>query len=74
MQKIVNIIKPKVDFYVDHIIIGGGVIGLAIASKLSKIPKTHTLLLERNRRCGEETSSRNSEVIHAGTIPPFRIS
>jgi len=46
-------------------VIGGGVVGLAIASRLSE--KHHNLiLLERNETYGAETSSRNSEVIHAG--------
>ncbi len=46
-------------------VIGGGVVGLAIASRLShKHP--NLILLEKNAKYGEETSSRNSEVIHAG--------
>jgi len=46
-------------------VIGGGVVGLAIASRLSaKHP--NLVLLEKNAKYGEETSSRNSEVIHAG--------
>ncbi len=46
-------------------VVGGGVVGLAIASRLSaKHP--NLVLLEKNERYGEETSSRNSEVIHAG--------
>jgi L-2-hydroxyglutarate oxidase LhgO len=46
-------------------IIGGGVVGLAIAAEISR---THApvFLLERNSKYGMETSSRNSEVIHAG--------
>lgn len=47
------------------IIIGGGVVGLAIAQKLSAVGKS-VLLLERHGTLGSETSSRNSEVIHAG--------
>ena len=50
---------------VDITIIGAGVIGLAAAAKLSK-PGKSILILEKNIRFGEETSSRNSEVIHAG--------
>lgn len=46
-------------------VIGGGVVGLAIAAELA--PRYSPLfLLERNARYGQETSSRNSEVIHAG--------
>jgi L-2-hydroxyglutarate oxidase LhgO len=47
------------------IIIGGGVVGLAIARRLSE-KHPNLLLLEKHERCGMETSSRNSEVIHAG--------
>ena len=50
-------------------IIGGGVVGLAIAAELSP-HFTPLYLLERNPKCGMETSSRNSEVIHAGIYYP----
>lgn len=46
-------------------IIGAGVIGLAVAARLSE-KHSSVLVLERNERYGLETSSRNSEVIHAG--------
>ena len=46
-------------------VIGGGVVGLAIAAELSR-RHAPLYVLERNAKCGEETSSRNSEVIHAG--------
>jgi len=50
-------------------IIGAGVIGLAVAEELSsRFPQV--LLLERNAGFGQETSSRNSEVIHAGLYYP----
>lgn len=45
-------------------IIGGGVVGLACAYQLSQ--KYRVLLIERHSMIGSETSSRNSEVIHAG--------
>jgi L-2-hydroxyglutarate oxidase LhgO len=55
----------------DHCIIGAGIVGLAIAFKLSKqFPKAKILLLESNSQFGSETSSRNSEVIHAGIYYP----
>ena len=48
-------------------IIGGGVVGLAAAAELAgKFPGRTVVLLERNAQCGQETSSRSSEVIHAG--------
>ncbi|HTX17309.1 MAG TPA: NAD(P)/FAD-dependent oxidoreductase [Bacteroidota bacterium] len=47
------------------VIIGAGVVGLAIAARLSaRHPRI--AVIERNSRYGMETSSRNSEVIHAG--------
>ena len=51
------------------IIIGAGVAGLAIASRLSKKYKD-IILLEQHDGFGRETSSRNSEVIHAGFYYP----
>ncbi len=50
-------------------IIGGGVIGLAIAAHVSATSR-HVCLLEKNERCGTGISSRNSEVIHAGIYYP----
>lgn len=50
-----------------HAIIGGGAVGLAIARHLTLTrANTTTLLIERHGMVGSETSSRNSEVIHAG--------
>lgn len=47
------------------IVVGAGVVGLAIAARLSE--KHHNLVVvEKNEKYGLETSSRNSEVIHAG--------
>lgn len=50
-------------------VIGAGVIGLAVAAKLSKDFKD-ILVIEKNSSFGGETSSRNSEVIHAGMYYP----
>ena len=50
-------------------IIGAGVVGLAVAAELSKTHKS-IVLLERHGSFGRETSSRNSEVIHAGIYYP----
>ncbi|KAL8315099.1 hypothetical protein RB593_008599 [Gaeumannomyces tritici] len=49
-----------------HAVIGGGVVGLAVGRSLAARAGTSTLLLERHGAVGTETSSRNSEVIHAG--------
>jgi L-2-hydroxyglutarate oxidase LhgO len=46
-------------------IIGAGVVGLAIAEKLSG-EHPNVFLVEQHLTFGQETSSRNSEVIHAG--------
>jgi L-2-hydroxyglutarate oxidase LhgO len=51
-----------------HVIIGGGIVGLAVAAKLA--PHGSTLLLERNDRFAAETSARNSGVVHAGMYYP----
>ncbi|MGZ6236141.1 MAG: NAD(P)/FAD-dependent oxidoreductase [Syntrophales bacterium] len=50
-------------------VIGAGVVGLSIAEELSAKYK-RVLLLEKNDGFGQETSSRNSEVIHAGIYYP----
>jgi L-2-hydroxyglutarate oxidase LhgO len=54
---------------VDIVIIGAGAVGLAIAARLSKTSKS-LYVLERHNTFGQETSSRNSEVIHAGIYYP----
>ncbi len=56
-------------FDVENIVIGAGVIGLAIARTLA-VAGRDVLVLERAAHFGEETSSRNSEVIHAGIYYP----
>lgn len=48
----------------DVAIIGAGIVGLSCAYFLSK--KYSTIVIERNPSYGQETSSRNSEVIHSG--------
>ncbi len=53
-------------------ITGAGVIGLAIAEQISRThcAKLSVVLLDQNASVGQETSSRNSEVIHAGIYYP----
>ncbi|KOS18300.1 L-2-hydroxyglutarate dehydrogenase [Escovopsis weberi] len=51
-------------------VIGGGVVGLAIARQLAQRPSVSVVLLERHAAVGTETSSRSSEVIHAGLYYP----
>ncbi|KAG7359301.1 FAD dependent oxidoreductase [Nitzschia inconspicua] len=53
------------DFHAEIAVIGAGVIGLAIARALALRGK-EVVLIERNYHIAQETSSRNSQVIHAG--------
>jgi L-2-hydroxyglutarate oxidase LhgO len=50
------------------LIIGAGVVGLAIAEKLSQ--NHEVVLVEQEHTFGQHTSSRNSEVIHSGIYYP----
>lgn len=52
-------------FEADVVVVGAGVVGLAIAAALAGRGRSVTIL-EKNAGIGMETSSRNSEVIHAG--------
>ena len=54
---------------VDTVVIGAGVVGLAIARALA-LSGRDVILLEQHETFGTETSSRNSEVIHAGIYYP----
>lgn len=53
----------------DVAIIGAGVIGLACGAALAAAGR-RVVVLERGERIGAETSSRNSQVIHAGLYYP----
>ncbi len=54
---------------VDCILVGAGVVGLAVARALT-LQGREVLILERAETFGSEISSRNSEVIHAGIYYP----
>ena len=54
---------------VDAVVIGAGVVGLAIGRALAA-RGLETLVLDGERHFGSWTSSRNSEVIHAGIYYP----
>lgn len=54
---------------VDAVVIGAGVVGLAIARELA-LRGHETLILEAAARFGTGVSARNSEVIHAGIYHP----
>jgi L-2-hydroxyglutarate oxidase LhgO len=53
----------------DAIVVGAGVVGLAVARALALAGK-ETLILDRESSFGTWTSARNSEVIHAGIYYP----
>jgi len=53
----------------DIAIIGAGIVGLAIAEAVADKSR-RVVVLEKNGSFGQETSSRNSEVIHAGIYYP----
>ena len=54
---------------VESIVIGAGVVGLAVARALG-LASREVMVLEQHALIGSETSSRNSEVIHAGIYYP----
>lgn len=54
---------------VDAVVIGAGVVGLAVGRALAR-RGLETVVLEREGAIGTATSSRNSEVIHAGLYYP----
>ncbi|KAI9096424.1 FAD dependent oxidoreductase [Phlyctochytrium arcticum] len=62
--------STRADVEVENLVIGGGVVGLAIGERLSRRTSETTVVLERHSAFGVETSSRNSEVIHAGIYYP----
>lgn len=54
---------------VDVVVVGAGVVGLAVARALA-LAGREVLVLEAAEAIGTQTSSRNSEVIHAGIYYP----
>ncbi len=54
---------------VDCVVVGAGVVGLAVARKLA-LAGREVIVLEAAEGIGTVTSSRNSEVIHAGIYYP----
>ena len=54
---------------VDAVVIGAGVIGLAVARRLA-LAGREVIVIEEEKTIGSHTSSRNSEVIHAGMYYP----
>jgi L-2-hydroxyglutarate oxidase LhgO len=54
---------------VECVVVGAGVVGLAVARQIAQSGK-ETILLERESSFGTITSARNSEVMHAGIYYP----
>ena len=54
---------------IETVIVGAGVVGLAVARALAMAGQ-EVLVLEQHAIIGSETSARNSEVIHAGIYYP----
>ncbi len=54
---------------VDCVVVGAGVVGLAVARRLAQAGR-EVIILEAAEGIGTVTSSRNSEVIHAGIYYP----
>lgn len=54
---------------VDAVVVGAGVVGLAVARALA-LSGREVLVLEATEAIGTQTSARNSEVIHAGIYYP----
>ena len=51
----------------DHLIIGGGIVGLSIGLELlNKYPNARVLLVDKEEKTGLHASGRNSGVLHAG--------
>lgn len=61
--------KTEMPYEADITIIGAGVVGLAIAAELGRDGR-EVYVVEKNEGFGRETSSHNSEVIHAGLYYP----
>jgi L-2-hydroxyglutarate oxidase LhgO len=54
-----------VDYEIDCVVAGAGVIGLAVARELAQAGR-EVLVLEAGEAYGRGVSSRSSEVVHAG--------
>jgi len=61
--------RPPLTLDYDVAVIGAGVIGLACAERLSRDGRS-VIIIERHASFGLETSSHNSEVVHAGMYYP----
>ena len=62
-------LKPMDEAHIETVVIGAGIVGLAIARALARSGR-EVIIVERADAIGTETSARNSEVIHAGIYYP----
>ena len=62
-------VRSLMDADIETIVVGAGAVGLAIARSLAMAGR-QVMVLEQHDLIGSETSSRNSEVIHAGIYYP----
>ncbi len=61
--------KTDNELKTDTVVIGSGIVGLACAREIAQ-KGDQVVVLEKHGRSGEETSSRNSGVIHSGIYYP----
>ncbi len=61
--------RSGTDFAIDTVVVGAGVIGIAIARELAMAGRD-VLVVEQEQRHGQHQSSRNSGVVHAGFYYP----
>lgn len=54
------------------LVIGGGIVGLAVAREIAQLPKYEVFLYEKEIRLGEHASSRHNGVNHSGIYYPPR--
>ena len=54
---------------VDALVVGAGIVGLAVAEALARAGRS-VVVVERHAGLARETSSRNSQVVHAGLYYP----
>ena len=64
-----NAVDNLVDEAVDCVVVGAGVVGLAVARAVALLGRS-VVVLEAAHAIGTGTSARNSEVIHAGMYYP----
>lgn len=60
---------PRTSYHVESVVIGAGVVGLAVARALAKAGR-EVVILEQAQWPGSGNSSRNSEVVHGGLYYP----